>query len=103
MSWADDEHAVGYLGAGGEDEPLGVSVRAWAPWWDLADGDASVGQDRVEGGGELAGSVTDKEFELLGAVADVYEQIAGLLRCPRPVRVAGDAEDVYVASADLEH
>jgi hypothetical protein len=43
--FAEDEHAVGGLGAGGEDESFGVGVRPGAAGWDLADGDAGVGQD----------------------------------------------------------
>ena len=85
MSLAEDEHAVGDLAADGADESFGTGVRPWASRWDLANGDSGVGQYGVEGGGELSGSVTDEEFELLGAVAEVDEQIAGLLGGPRPV------------------
>src|SRR6266498_2075834 len=103
MSFSKDEHAVGNLAAGGEDEPFGVGVRSRASWWDLADGDAGIGQHGVEGGGELPGPVTDEDLELVGAVAQGHEQIPGLLDGPRPVRVGGYAEDVHVAAADLEH
>jgi hypothetical protein len=58
VPFTDDEHAVGDLAAYGADESLRVGVRLWAAWRDLADGDAGVGQHGVEGGGELAGSVT---------------------------------------------
>ncbi|WP_308441055.1 site-2 protease family protein [Planosporangium mesophilum] len=51
MSLAEDEHAVGDFGSGGEYEPFGVSVGPRAAWWDLADGDAGVGA-----GGELIAS-----------------------------------------------
>jgi hypothetical protein len=101
--FAEDEHAVGDFGAGGENESFGVGVRPWAAGWDLADGDTGVGEDGVEGVGELPGPVTDEDLELLGPVAKIHEQVAGLLGGPRPVRVGGDAEDVHVAAADLEH
>jgi len=39
----------------------------------------------VEGGGELAVPVTDQEPEPVGAVAEVHDQVAGLLGHPRPV------------------
>ena len=65
--FAEDEHAVGDLGAGGEDEPFGEGVRSRASGWDLADGDAGVGQDGVEGVGELAGPVADQDLELVAA------------------------------------
>jgi hypothetical protein len=32
LSFAEDEHAVGDLGAGGEDEPLGVGVGSPSGW-----------------------------------------------------------------------
>jgi len=74
--FAEDEHAVGDLGAGGEDESFGVGVRPRASGWDLADGDAGVGQDGVEGVGELPGPVADEDLELIGPVAKVHEQVA---------------------------
>jgi hypothetical protein len=53
--FAKDQHAVGDLGAGGEHEPFRVRVRPWAARWDLAYGDAGVGQHGIEAVGELAG------------------------------------------------
>jgi hypothetical protein len=54
---ADDEHAVGEFGSDGADEPFRVAVRLRAPRWDFHDSDASVGQNGVERGGELACAV----------------------------------------------
>jgi hypothetical protein len=80
MSFAWDEHAVGDLAAAGEDESLGVGVGVGprAAGWDLADGDASIGQHGVERASELSGPVTDQDLELVGPVTKVHEQIAGL-------------------------
>jgi hypothetical protein len=103
MPSSGDEHAVGDLAAYGADEPLREGIGPWATWRDLADGDAGVGQHGVDGGGELPGPIADEDLELAGAVAQVHEQVANLLNGPRPVRVGGDAEDVYVAAADLHH
>jgi len=85
VPFTEDEHAVGDLAAYGADEPFGKGVRSWAARWDLADGDASVGQHGVEGECELPGPVTDEDLEPVGAVAQVYQQVAGLLNGPRPV------------------
>jgi hypothetical protein len=101
--FAKDQHVVGDLAAGGEHEPLCVRVRPWAARWDLADGDAGAGQDGIEGIGELAGPVTDQDLELAGPVAEVHEQVSGLLGGPGAVWVGGDAEDVRVPAADLEN
>lgn len=65
MSFAEDEHAVGHLAAGGRDEPFRRRVRPRALRGDLAHGHAGIGQYGVEGGGELAGSVTDEDLELV--------------------------------------
>jgi hypothetical protein len=48
------------------------------------DADISAGENGVEGGGELAVPVADQEAELLGTVAKVHQQVAGLLGDPRP-------------------
>ena len=68
MPLAENDHPVSDLGPGGEYEPFRISVRARAPGRDLHDLDASVGQDRVEGCGELPGPVTDQEPEAISAI-----------------------------------
>src|SRR5205807_7741098 len=55
-----------------------TNLSAWAfrpraARWDLADGDAGVGQHGIEGVGELAGPVADQDLELVGPVAEVHE------------------------------
>src|SRR5256885_7685617 len=102
MSFAKDQHAVGDLGAGGEDEPFRVRVRPWALRWDLAHGNTGVSQHGVEGGGELAGPIADQDLEPFRVLAKVHEQIPCLLGGPQPVRVRGDAEDMHVTAADLQ-
>jgi hypothetical protein len=92
VPFAEDEHAVGDLTADGEHEPLRVRVRARAARRSLADGDTGVGEHGVEGIGELAGPVADEDLEPVGSVAEVHEQVSGLLGGPRPIRVGGDAE-----------
>src|ERR1041384_7065284 len=58
--FVDDEQSVGGFASDGADEPLGVGVGSWTPWWDLHDLDAGGGEDRVERGGEPTGSVADE-------------------------------------------
>jgi hypothetical protein len=52
---------------------------------------------------ELAGPIPYEEPELSGPIAEVSQEIAGLLGRPRSVRIRGGVEDVDVAAADLEH
>jgi hypothetical protein len=47
--------------------------------------------------------VTDQEPEPVGSIAEVHEQVAGLLSDPGPARVGGDAGDVHVAAAVRDH
>ena len=52
--------------------------------------------------GELGVAVPDQEPEGAGALAEVHQEVAGLLRRPRAVRVGGDAEQVHAAGAVLD-
>src|SRR3954447_10297669 len=79
VTFTEDQHAVGELGADRQDEAFGVAVRSWAAGWDLDHGDAGAGEDGVERGGELSGAVADEEPEALGLVAKVHQEVAGLL------------------------
>src|SRR5450755_1247594 len=103
MAFAEDQHPVGDLGPGSEHEPLRVDIRLWASRRDLDHFYTCAGQDRVERRAELPGPVTDQEPEAGGAFTEIHQQIADLLRSPRPVRIGGDPEDVDVAGADLHH
>ena len=51
----------------------------------------------------LAVPVADQEPELVGVVAEVHEQVAGLLGDPGPGGVGGDPGDVHAAAAVLDH
>ena len=64
---------------------------------------SAPGEDRVEGGAELAVSVADQEPEPVGAVAEVHEPVAGLLGDPGPGGVGGDPGEVHTAAAVLDH
>jgi hypothetical protein len=92
------------------DPAFGDGVRAWCPNWGADDGDVGAGEHGVESGGELGISVADQEPELLGAVAEVHQHVAGLLGDPGAVaeREAGvgmgrDPAEVHAAAAVLDH
>jgi hypothetical protein len=62
---------------------------------------AGVGEDGVEGVGELAAAVADQECVALGV--GVHEEVAGGLGGPSAGGVGGDAEQVGTAAAVFEH
>ncbi|MCC8246972.1 hypothetical protein [Saccharothrix luteola] len=99
--FGDDEQAVGDFSPDGADEPLGLDVGSRTPWWDLHDLDAGVGEGRVERGGELTGPVADEEPEAVCPVAEVQQQVAGLLGGSGSVGFGADAEDVDVVGGDF--
>ena len=68
---AEDRHSVGEFGSHGSDESLGEAVCLRASGWDLNDVDARVGEDRVEGSGELAGPIPYQVPEPAGPIAEV--------------------------------
>ena len=66
--------------------------------------DADVaGEYRGEGSGELAVSVADQEPTPVCLVAEVHEQVAGLLGDPGLGGVGGDPSNVHAATAVLDH
>jgi hypothetical protein len=94
MLLAEDEHPVSNLGSDGQHEAFGEAVRAWTPRRDLDHLDACVRQDRVERCRELPGAVADEEPKPGGVVAEVHDEVAGLLGGPRAVGMCGHAQDV---------
>ena len=103
MPFPEDQHAVGEFGADGQYEAFGEAVRSRAPRRDLDHFDTGIDQYRVERGRELSGSVADDEPEPGNVFAEVHHKVAGLLGRPGSVGMAGHAEDVQVAVADLEY
>jgi predicted transposase YbfD/YdcC len=102
VSLTEDQHAVGDLGPASQDEAFGEAVRPWAPRRDLDHLDARVRQHRVERCRELAGSVAHEEPKARDLLAEVHDEVAGLLCRPWPVGVAGDGQDVQVAATDFD-
>ncbi|MEV4890594.1 hypothetical protein AB0K48_14490 [Nonomuraea sp. NPDC055795] len=69
-------------------------------WRALEDAQARVGEYRVEGIGELAGTVADQELDVRRF--GVHEEVAGGLGGPFARGVGGDAEQVGAAAAMFE-
>jgi len=53
--------------------------------------------------GELSVAVPDEEAERSGPVAEVHDQVAGLLGGPSAIRVGGDAEGMHVPRGHLHY
>lgn len=101
MLFTEDQQSVGEFGSDGAHEPFGKAVRPQAARGSLDYADADIGEVRIERGGELAGPVPDEEPEFGEAIAEVPQQVAGLLSGPRPVRVRGRAQQVHVPAGRL--
>ena len=102
MPLVDDQEAVEEFAADRPDEALGDRVRPRCPHRRLDDPHIDGGEDGVEGGGELAVSVSDEEPEAAVGVIEVHQQVAGELGEPGSGGVGGDAEDVYPAGGVLD-
>jgi hypothetical protein len=85
------------------DEALGDRVRPRCPHWRAENADVGAGEHGVEGGGELAVPIADQEPELLGAVAEVHQEVAGLLGDPGAGGMGGNPGEVHAATAVLDH
>ncbi len=98
---AKDQYSVGALLADGAYEPLGMRIAVGAPGRDLGHVYALAGEHGVESRRELPVPVADEVGEVRDAVADLPEQLSGLLGGPSAGGVGGDTEDVDGASVDL--
>jgi hypothetical protein len=96
-----DQHPAGAPGPRGSHPPLGIAIRARGPRRSLYYLHALGGEDLAGRGGELGVAVPDDEAEGAGPLAEVHDQVAGLLRGPGAVRAGGHAEDVHVPGRDL--
>jgi hypothetical protein len=90
----EDRHPVGELGADGQHGAFGEAVRPRTPGRDLDHFDARVRHDRVERYRELTGPIADEEPKSGGMVAEVHDEVAGLLGGPGPVGIRGHAQGV---------
>jgi hypothetical protein len=98
-----DQHPVGALGSDAADEPFGITVRARRPGRCLDDLGVLSREHGVERAGELRVSVPDQEPEAANPIAEIHDQVAGLLGGPLGGRMGGDTEDVHSPGGDLHH
>jgi hypothetical protein len=102
MSPASDEDAVGALAPRACDPALADRVRAWRLDGRGDDPHAGRGEDGVERAGVLGISVSDQELQAVGPLAEVHEDVPGLLDRPCGGGVGGDAGQVDTAMVVLD-
>jgi len=103
VAWSGDQDVVEAFAAEGADEAFGNRVRPRCPDRGADDADVGGGKDSVERGGELAVPVADQEPEPVGAIAEIHQQVAGLLGHPGIGWMGGDPGDVHAATLVLDH
>jgi hypothetical protein len=103
VALSGDQEVVEAFPAQGSDEAFCDRVRPWRLDRGADDLDVGAGEDGVEGGCELAVSVADQESEPVGTVAEVHQQVAGLLGDPGAGGMGGDPGDVHAAAVVLDH
>ena len=98
-----DEGAVQELAAASADPAFGDRVHAGRP--DVAEHgpDASISENRVERGREVRAAVADHELDSARLLAEVHEQVAGLLGGPRPGGMQRQSEDADAQGRVLDH
>jgi hypothetical protein len=103
VAWSGDQQVVEAFAAQGADEAFRDGVGSRCSNWGADDADVGAGEHGVEGGGELAVSVADQKPKPAGLVAEIDEEVAGLLGDPVPGGVGGDPGEVHPAGAVLDH
>src|SRR5919107_2870238 len=79
-----DQEMVEAFAPQGADPALRDRVRPRRSHWRADGADVGAGEHGVKGGGELAVTIADQESELGSSVAEVHDQVVGLLGDPRP-------------------
>ena len=62
----------------------------------------AFGENGVERSGVVRAAVADNELDLVRLLAEVHDQVAGLLGGPLSDRMRGDTEDVHPAGGDVD-
>ena len=96
-----DQHPIQQLAAHSADPSFGDRVRAGRAHRGPQDPDGLVGEHSIEDAGELAVAIPDQHRELSRPVAQVHQQVAGLLSNPGSGRIRGDTQQVHAASSML--
>jgi hypothetical protein len=100
---AEDQHVIQALTAQRSHEALRERVRPRRPDRRPDHPRAVTGEDVVECNGELTVPVADEEPEPPGPLAEVSEQVPGLLGGPGSGRMGGDAQDAHRPRLELHH
>jgi hypothetical protein len=103
MALVPDKGAVQELAAASPDPAFGNRVHTGRLHVAQHGPDPGIGEDRVERGGEVRATVADHELHPLCLVAEVHDQVAGLLGGPVPGRMQRDAEDADAARHVSDH
>ena len=98
-----DKGAVQELAPASADPAFGDRVHAGR--LDVAEHgpDPGVGEDRVERGGEVRAAVADHELGPVRLLAEVHDQVAGLLGGPLPGGMRRQSEDADAPGRVLDH
>ncbi len=75
VTFTVDQHTVDHLGAYRTDPPLGIAIRPRCPRRRLQHRDTRSGEDLIEDGGELGGSIADEEAERRRSLAEVIKRL----------------------------
>jgi hypothetical protein len=97
------EGAVEKLAPAPPDPAFGYRVHARRP--DVAEHgpDPRIREDRVERSRIVRSAIADHELDPVRLLAEIHDQVPGLLRGPRPGRVQGDPEDADAPGGVLDH
>jgi hypothetical protein len=93
MALIPDEGMVQELASASPDPAFHDRVHAGRLDTAEDDPDAGVGEDGVEGAGEVRSAVADHELDPMRLLAEVHHQVAGLLHGPVPGWMRRDSED----------
>ena len=98
-----DEGAIEKLAPASADPAFGDRVHAGRP--DVAEHgpDPGISEDRVERSRVVRAAVADHELDPVRLLAEVHDQVAGLLGGPRPGGMQGDSEDADAPGGVLDH
>jgi hypothetical protein len=103
MSLVPDEGPIEDLAAAPADPAF--SDRVHARRLDVAEHgpDPGIGENGVERSGVVRAAVANNELDLVRLLAEVHDQVAGLLGGPRPGGMHCDAEDADAPGGVLDH
>jgi hypothetical protein len=100
---AEDQQVIETFAAKRAHEPFCECVRPRGPDRRLDHPRPVPREDLVKGRGELAIPVADQELEPACPLAEVHEEVTGLLCCPGVRGMDGQAQDVHRPGLDLHH